>query len=163
MVWLPSRKLDDVAILLDGRGQEAELIAQVGESAPQEEAPFGPGRQLHRGGCCLASGKAPSLGTYGSPAHPRSSIRQGDVKLRRAAFENQEQASLGVLLEIGSGSVGIERGLIVVLLVKKKPPRVGRRPVCQIHPATGLGARVLGHLGEERDGFVFVTRFDDIR
>ena len=37
---------DDVAVLLDGSGQEAELIAQVGEGAPQEEAPFRPGRQL---------------------------------------------------------------------------------------------------------------------
>ena len=39
-------KVDDVAVFADGRGQEAELIAQVGEGVAQEETPFGPGRQL---------------------------------------------------------------------------------------------------------------------
>jgi hypothetical protein len=37
---------DDVAILLHGSGQEAELIAQVIKRAPQKEVPFRSGRQL---------------------------------------------------------------------------------------------------------------------
>ena len=57
--------------------------------------------------------------------------------------------------------MGVERGLVVVLLVEEKPPGVGRRPVCQVHPAARLGDRVLGQLGEKCDGFVFVARLDD--
>ena len=32
----------------------------------------------------------------------------------------------------------------------------------QVHPATRLGAGVLGQLGEECDGLIFVSRFDDV-
>ena len=62
----------------------------------------------------------------------------------------------------GDGPMGIERGLIVVLFVEEKPPRIGGRPVRQVHPAAGLGTGMLGQLGEEPDGLVFVARFDDI-
>ena len=58
-------KVDDVAIFPHGRGQEAELIAQIGEGVPQEETTFGPRRQLdsfrdvawHRGSLFLFEGR----------------------------------------------------------------------------------------------------------
>jgi hypothetical protein len=39
-------KVNDVTVFPHGRGQEAELISQVGEGASQKETTFRPGRQF---------------------------------------------------------------------------------------------------------------------
>ena len=74
---------------------------------------------------------------------------------------NEKQSSLGILLEMRGGPVGIERGLIVVLLVEEKLPAdqtlTGGPGTC----GSPARRRMLGQLGEERDGFVFVARFDN--
>ena len=58
--------------------------------------------------------------------------------------------------------MGVERGLIVVLFVEEKPPRVAERAVRQVHSAARLGTRVRGELAEECDGIVFVARLDQV-
>ena len=90
------------------------------------------------------------------------SFTKGEVQLGGPAFDDGKEAPLGVLVEVRRGAMRIERSLIVILFVEEEPPCVACRAVCQVHPATRLGARVRGEFVEERDGVVFVSRHDDI-
>src|SRR4051812_18486136 len=71
------------------------------------------------------------------------------VDLGCAALQDGEQAAGGVLREVGRRAMGVEGGLIVVLLEKKNPPRVDRRTVGLVHAATRLGAGGRGQLAEQ--------------
>ena len=49
---------DDVAVLLHGRGQEAERIAEVREGAPQEQPPSGPAATSRSPGAAGIGGRS---------------------------------------------------------------------------------------------------------
>jgi hypothetical protein len=90
------------------------------------------------------------------------SIGERKVDLGGSAFDDGEEAAFGILLEVRRCSVSIECGLIVVLFVEEEPLRVTRGAMCEVHAATRVGACVRGEVVEERDGVVFVARFDDV-
>jgi hypothetical protein len=58
--------------------------------------------------------------------------------------------------------VGIEGGLIRVLLVEKKLPGFGRRSVCLIHPTTGFESRQSCENREPVDRLIFMAGLDHI-
>src|SRR4051794_14047979 len=60
---------------------------------------------------------------------PTASSVQRLIDLRGAALEDREEPAGGVAGEVLRGPVGIERRLIVVLLIQEELLRVGRRAV----------------------------------
>ena len=79
-----------------------------------------------------------------------SLVAERNVDLGGPAFDDGEEAALGVLFEMRCCTVSIKRGLIVVLFVQEEPSRVARRAVCQVHAAARLGTGVHGEFVEER-------------
>ena len=67
-----------------------------------------------------------------------ASVGQRVVELRAPALGDRDQAADDVLDEVGRGAVGVEGGLVVVLLVEEEPPRLGGRSVGLVEPAAGL-------------------------
>src|SRR5208337_1842729 len=90
------------------------------------------------------------------------SVGQRSEELRRAALGDGEETLLDVSLEVRCRAVGIESGLIGVLLIEKEPAGIGRRAMRQVHPAARLGAGVLGQRSEQLGSLFLMARLDDV-
>jgi cysteine desulfurase family protein (TIGR01976 family) len=93
---------------------------------------------------------------------PQPSICQSFEDLGRSAFDDLEQAFLDILLEVGCRAMGVEGGLVGILLVEKEASGVGRRAVRHVHLAAGLLTSMLRQCSEQFNSLLLVSGPDDV-
>src|SRR5262249_901866 len=91
--------------------------------------------------------------------------RAVDLDLGRAGDEALLLAALAICRQMRSFAVGVERGVVLVLLVGEEGVGILRRPVRTVDEAAGLGLAHRGHLfpEERRQRVALPLRGSDLR